>query len=65
MTSTLSPEYRARLIVEAFKGQTFSEPDDVDRWLQRKITAAIKEATKAEACAYDPVLRFDADYADV
>jgi hypothetical protein len=44
MTSTLFPEDRARLIVEAFKGQTFSEPDDVERWLQRKIIAAISDA---------------------
>ncbi len=40
----ISPEDRARLIVEAFKGQTFSEPADVERWLQRKITAAISDA---------------------
>jgi hypothetical protein len=40
----LTPAARARLIVEAFKGQTFSEPADVDRWLLRRIEATIQDA---------------------
>jgi hypothetical protein len=41
--TTLSPEDRARAIIEAFKGQTFSETDDAYEWLQRQISGAIKD----------------------
>ena len=55
--TALSPEDRARLIVEAFKGQTFSTPEQVERWLQRKIEAAIKDAEReAHNAAVAPYL---------
>lgn len=44
----LSPSDRAALIIEAFKGQTFSEADDAHEWLQRQIEKAL-EAYRDEA----------------
>ena len=47
MAQNPTPEERAKRIVEAFSGQTFSETGDAEAWLERQITKAIEAAVKA------------------
>ena len=47
MAQNPTPEERAKRLVEAFSGQTFSETGDAEAWLERQITKAIEAAVKA------------------